>query len=40
MPSVFREVLRRTYEPNNEPLPPQLEELLRRFQGAAQERLK
>jgi hypothetical protein len=38
MPSVFREVLQRTYEPNNEPLPPQLEELVLRFQQATQER--
>jgi hypothetical protein len=40
MPSVFREALRRTYEPNDEPLPPQLEELVLRFQEATHERLK
>ena len=37
--SVFREVLRRVYEPRNEPLPPKLEELVRRFpEGAADRR--
>ena len=40
IPSVFREVLRRTYKPSDEPLPPQLEELLLRFQEATHERLK
>jgi hypothetical protein len=40
MPSVFREVLRRTYEPNHEPLPPQLEELVLRFHEATRERQK
>ena len=35
MPSVFREMLRRTYVPSSEPLPPQLEELVLRFQEAA-----
>jgi hypothetical protein len=34
MPSVFREMFRRTYETRDEPLPPRLEELLQRLSEA------